>query len=61
MSSTILGAAIENRNIFSICLYDENDKLIKGKWFKGKQKDAPYFDNEKVRYLKKCIMEQVLK
>lgn len=45
--------AIEERHVFSICLYDEKGELIKGKWFEGKQKDAPYFNNPIVKELKR--------
>lgn len=47
--------AIENRKVFSICLYDKNGERIKGKWYDGKQKNAPYFDNPIVETLKKMI------
>lgn len=47
--------AVEEQNVFGVCLYDENDNLIKGKWFKGKQKDAPYFKGEIVDALKKFM------
>jgi hypothetical protein len=49
--------AIEERKVFSVCLYDENGKQIKGKWFKGKQKDAPYFNNPLVKELKKHFVK----
>ena len=45
--------AIENHEVFSICLYDDNGKLVKGKWYEGLQKDAPYFNHPVVRELKK--------
>lgn len=49
--------AIEERNVFSICLYDENGEKIKGKWFKGKQKNAPYFKHPLVEELKKHFVK----
>ena len=49
--------AIEERHVFSVCLYDENGELIKGKWFEGKQKDAPYFNDQLVKELKKMLMK----
>ena len=49
--------AIEEREVFSVCLYDENGEQIKGKWFKGKQKDAPYFNNPLVKELKKHFVK----
>jgi hypothetical protein len=48
--------AIEERKVFSICLYDENGEQIKGKWFNGKQKDAPYFNDPLVKELKKYFL-----
>ena len=44
--------AVEKRHVFSILLYDENGEQIKGKWFKGEQKDAPYFNCDLVNELK---------
>ena len=44
--------AVEKRYVFSISLYDENGERIKGKWFKGDQKDAPYFNCDLVNELK---------
>ena len=44
--------AVEKRHVFSILLYDENGEQIKGKWFKGDQKDAPYFNCDLVNELK---------
>lgn len=49
--------AIEERNVFSVCLYDENGGQIKGKWFKGKQKDAPYFKHPLVEELKEYFLK----
>ena len=40
--------SILKRHVFSIPYYDENGEQIKGKWFEGEQKDAPYFDCEMV-------------
>jgi len=48
--------AIEDRHVFSICLYDEKGEQIKGKWFEGKQKDAPYFKHPLVEELKKFFI-----
>ena len=45
--------AIEERHVFSICLYDEKGEQIKGKWFEGNQKDAPYFNSPLVKELKR--------
>jgi len=44
---------IEKKHVFSIPLYDENDNLIKGKWYKGEQKNAPYFNCPLVKELEK--------
>ena len=49
--------AIEDRHVFSICLYDKRGEQIKGKWFEGKQKDAPYFKYPLVEEFKKKMME----
>ena len=49
--------AIENVKVSSVCLYDDNGELIKGKWFEGKQKDAPYFKYPLVEEFKKKMME----
>lgn len=48
--------AIENTEINSLLLYDGNGKLIKGKWYNGLQKDAPYFDNPIVKELKIALL-----
>lgn len=48
--------AIEERKINSVCLYDENGEQIKGEWFNGKQKDAPYFNHPLVKELKKILL-----
>ena len=47
--------AIEDRHVFSICLYDKKGEQIKGKWFEGKQKDAPYFNHPLVKELKRIL------
>lgn len=49
--------AIENVKVSSVCLYDDNGELIKGKWFEGKQKDAPYFKYPLVEEFRKKMME----
>ena len=49
--------AIENEHVFSICLYDDNGELIKGKWFEGKQKDAPYFKYPLVEEFRKKMLQ----
>lgn len=49
--------AIEDRHVFSICLYDKKGEQVKGKWFEGKQKDAPYFNHPLVKELKKILTE----
>jgi len=49
--------AIENEHVYSICLYDDNGELIRGKWFDGKQKDAPYFKYPLVEEFRKKMME----
>lgn len=49
--------AIEDRHVFSICLYNEKGEQIKGKWFEGKQKDAPYFNHPLVKELKRILTE----
>ena len=49
--------AIENVDVRGVCLYDDNGELIKGKWFEGKQKDAPYFKYPLVEEFKKKMME----
>lgn len=43
---------VEKRHVFSILLYDEMGNQIKGKWFKGEQKDSPYFNCDLVKELK---------
>lgn len=48
--------AIENVYVHSILLYDDNGELIKGKWFSGRQKDAPYFKHPLVEELKKILL-----
>lgn len=48
--------AIENTEINSLLLYDDNGKLIKGKWYNGLQKDAPYFNNPIVKELKIALL-----
>jgi len=48
--------AIEKRHMFSICLYDDNGKLIRNKWYEGGQKNAPYFNNELVLKFKKDLL-----
>jgi hypothetical protein len=48
--------AIENVKVSSVCLYDDNGELIKGKWFEGKQKDAPYFKYPLVEEFRKKMM-----
>ena len=49
--------AIENVDVRGVCLYDDNGELIKGKWFEGKQKDAPYFKYPLVEEFRKKMME----
>ena len=49
--------AIENVDVRGVCLYDDNGELIKGKWFEGKQKDAPYFKYPLVEEFKKKMLE----
>ena len=45
--------AIENQRVFSIPLYNPaTGKMMPKKSFEGKQKDAPYFDNDKVKLIK---------
>lgn len=44
---------IEKKHVFSILLYDKYDNLIKGKWYKGEQKNAPYFNCPLVKELEK--------
>lgn len=48
--------AIENVDVRGVCLYDDNGELIKGKWFEGKQKDAPYFKYPLVEEFKKKML-----
>lgn len=48
--------AIENVKVSGVCLYDDNGELIKGKWFEGKQKDAPYFKYPLVEKFKKKML-----
>ena len=48
--------AIENVKVSSVCLYDDNGELIKGKWFEGKQKDAPYFKYPLVEEFRKKML-----
>lgn len=47
--------SIKNHHVFSILLYDENDELIKGKWYEGKQENAPYFSQPLVEELKNFL------
>ena len=49
--------AIKNVKVSGVCLYDDNGELIKGKWFEGKQKDAPYFKYPLVEEFRKKMME----
>lgn len=49
--------AIENVKVSGVCLYDDNGELIKGKWFEGKQKDAPYFKYPLVEEFRKKMLE----
>jgi len=49
--------AVENVKVSGVCLYDDNGELIKGKWFDGKQKDAPYFKYPLVEEFRKKMME----
>ena len=46
---------VKNKNVFSLPLYDENDNLIKGKWFSGKQSDSPYFNQPLVKEVEKIF------
>lgn len=48
--------AIKNTEVNNLLLYDDKGKLIKGKWFNGLQKDAPYFDNPIVKELKIALL-----
>lgn len=48
--------SVENHHVQSICLYDNNGEQIKGKWFEGKQKDAPYFNSPIVEAVKKIVL-----
>lgn len=45
--------SIEETNVFSILLYDDKGNRIPNKWFNGKQKDSPYFNDPIVKELKK--------
>lgn len=45
--------SVEERDVFSMPLYDENGVQIKGRWFNGKQKDYPYFNHPLVEMVKK--------
>lgn len=47
--------SVKNKNVFSILLYDENNNLIKGKWFSGKQSDSPYFNQPLVKEVEKIF------
>ena len=49
--------AIENVKVSGVCLYDDNGELIKGKWFEGKQKDAPYFKYPLVEEFRKKMLQ----
>ena len=51
---------VENYNVHSIIKPDANSKLGKdpNNWFKGLQKDCPYWDNEKVKEIEKNFKEQ---
>lgn len=48
--------SIEKHLVGSIILYNNNGDRIPFRWFDGEQKDAPYFNNEKVTKLKSFIM-----
>lgn len=48
--------AVEEFPVQSICLYDENDKIIPKKWFKGFQKDAPYMSTDIAKALKEYFL-----
>ena len=48
--------SIERRVVHSIILYDNNGNRIPFGWFDGEQKDAPYFNDEKVTKLKSYII-----
>jgi hypothetical protein len=48
--------AIEEKYVYSICLYDKDGNLIPKQWYNGKQKDAPYFNNELVLKFKKDLL-----
>jgi hypothetical protein len=49
--------AVENVKVSGVCLYDDKGELIKGKWFEGKQKDAPYFKYPLVEEFRKKMLE----
>lgn len=46
---------IEKKHVFSIPLYDKHDNLIKGKWYEGEQKNAPYFNCPLVKELERIF------
>lgn len=48
-------ALVEEKIVHNMPLYDENGDMIKGKFFNGKQKDAPYFNAYIVDKLKMNI------
>ena len=50
--------SIMEKHVFSICLYDENGEIIHNKWYEGKQKDAPYFNNELVNRFKNDLLNK---
>ena len=52
--------AVKERIVHGVCLYDDDGNLIQGKWFSGKQKDAPYFRGHIIEELRR-VMEELKK
>jgi len=50
--------SIMEKHVFSVNLYDENGEIIHKKWYEGKQKDAPYFNNELVDRFKNDLLNK---
>lgn len=50
--------SIMEKHVFSVNLYDENGEIIHNKWYEGKQKDAPYFNNELVDRFKNDLLNK---
>lgn len=52
--------SIEEKHVFSILLYDKNGDIIKGKYYEGSQKYAPYFNHPLVEEFKNLLLSHIL-